>query len=736
MRKRNHRRDGHGASGISIPERSAILRFLERAGRPRTLQHIADGLAVRDDGARAALGKRLAAMERDGQVIHNRRGGFGIVGKMDLIAGRVIGHPDGFGFLSPDDKSGDLFLGAQEMRAVLHGDRVVVRVQGQDRQGRHEAAIVEVTERSNARVVGRFVLQGDISYVVPDNRRISQDVLIPAESRGNARAGQVAVAEIVTQPNRHMQPIGRIVEVLGDHAAPGMASEIAIRAFELPYEWPGDVDAEAAAIDPSLAPSVRSRMDLRDLPFVTIDGEDARDFDDAVYCEPRADGWRLLVAIADVAHYVRPDSPLDQEARNRGNSVYFPDRVIPMLPEVLSNELCSLKPEVDRLAMVCEMQVSAKGKVRDSTFHEGVIRSAARLTYTEVARIVVDREPAACQAQSVLVPHLDNLYSLFLTLHRRRRKRAVLEFDSTESRVRFDAAGRIASIQEVVRNDAHRLIEEFMLAANVAAAELLETRKIPILYRNHELPKAEKLAALRQLLGELGLELGGGEEPETRDYARLSEAVKGRPDAHLIRTLMLRSLPLAVYGADNVGHFGLAFPAYAHFTSPIRRYPDLLVHRALRHALGARRAIYPYSELDMQGLGEHCSMTERRADEATRDALQRLKCEYMLDKVGQVFSGTISGVAAFGLFVELDDIFVEGMIHVTSLPSDYYHFDPIRHVLKGGRRGVGYRLGGRVTVQVARVDADEKKIDFELQQESGQAGGRDHGRRRRSRRQH
>jgi len=734
MRKRKHRQDRRSVSGITIPERSAILRFLEKAGRPRTLQHIADGLAVRDDDARAALNKRLAAMERDGQIIRNRRDGFGIVGKMGLIAGRIIGHPDGFGFLVPDDKSGDLFLGAQEMRGVLHGDRAVVRVLGQDRQGRREAAIVEVTERRNVRVVGRYAQQAGLGYLVPDNRRINQDVLIPAEARGAARPGQFAVAEIVTQPNRHTQPVGRIIEVLGDHAAPGMASEIAIRAFDLPFEWPEDADAEAAAIDPTVVPSARDRRDFRDLPFVTIDGEDARDFDDAVYCEPCTDGWRLLVAIADVAHYVHPDSPLDTEAHNRGNSVYFPDRVIPMLPEVLSNELCSLKPNVDRLAMVCEMQVNAKGKVRASTFHEGVIRSDARLTYTEVARIVVDRDAAVCHARSSLVPHLDNLYALFLSMHRRRRKHAVLEFDSTESRVRFDAAGRIESIQEVFRNDAHRLIEEFMLAANVAAAELLSERKIPVLYRNHELPKAEKLEALRQFLGELGLQLGGGEEPETRDYARLSEAVEGRPDAHLIRTLMLRSLPLAVYGADNLGHFGLAFPAYTHFTSPIRRYPDLLVHRALRQAMGARRGAYPYTENDVQVLGEHCSMTERRADEATRDALQRLKCEYMQGKVGQVFAGTISGLAAFGLFVELDDIFVEGMIHVTSLPNDYYHFDPIRHVLKGERRGIGYRLGGRVTVQVARVDPDEKKIDFALQQESGQAGDGGHGRRRRSRR--
>lgn len=731
-RTRNGRNISAGT--IRIPERSSILRFLQKAGRPRTLKHIADGLAVRDEDARAALNKRLAAMVRDGQLIRNRRDGFGLVAKMDLIAGRVIGHPDGFGFLVPDDKSGDLYLGAQEMRAVLHGDRAVVRVQGQDRQGRREAAIVEVTERANSRVVGRYLEQAGVSYLVPDNRRIHQDVLIPPEARGTARTGQFVVAEIVAQPSRHIQPIGRIVEVVGDHAAPGMASEIAIRAFSLPHEWPEAVRQGAAGIDASIAPPVRDRDDFRELAFVTIDGEDARDFDDAVYCERSNGGWRLLVAIADVSHYVRPGSALDEEARNRGNSVYFPERVIPMLPEVLSNELCSLKPEVDRLAIVCEMEVSEKGKVKRSAFHEGVIRSAARLTYTEVAQVVVDGDAAARDAHSSLAPHLDELYTLFRVMHRRRRKHAVLEFDSTESRVRFDEAGRIASIHVVIRNDAHRLIEEFMLAANVAAAELLQARKVPVLYRNHEVPKAEKLEALRQFLGELGLELGGGDEPETRDYARLSEAIADRPDAHLIRTLMLRSLPLAVYGPENRGHFGLAFPAYTHFTSPIRRYPDLLVHRAIRHAVGRRRTPYSYTQSDMQMFGEYCSMTERRADEATRDAMQRLKCEFMKDKVGQVFPGTITGVTAFGLFVELDDVFVEGLIHVTSLPNDYYHFDPIHHELKGERRGRGFRLAGRVTVQVMRVDADEKKIDFELHEDRTHAGDKGHGRGRKSRR--
>jgi ribonuclease R len=671
-------------------------------------------------------------MVRDGQLVRNRREGYGLVEKMNLVVGRVHGHADGYGFLIPEqpDAAGDVFLPTREMRKVLHEDRVVVRVSGYDRRGRREGAVVEVLEHANTQIVGRFFTEGGIGFVVPDNRRINQDVLIPAGDQGTARHGQFVVAEIVRQPTEHTQPVGRVVEVLGNHAAPGMASEIAIRGFEIPYQWPPEVEAEIDALDPDAAPSPRGRLDLRDLPFVTIDGEDARDFDDAVFCRRDRDGWELMVAIADVSHYVQPDSALDEAARERGTSVYFPDRVVPMLPEVLSNELCSLKPDVDRLAMVCRMRVGKKGAVREVHFAEAIIRSAARLTYNRVAAAVVDRDAAVRRSMKGLAPHLDDLYQLFKLMHARRRRSGVLDFSSVESRVVFDAKGRVEAIRPLVRNDAHRLIEEFMLAANVAAAEFLLEKKLPALYRNHERPVADKIADVREFLREFGLSLGGGDEPTTRDYAAVLEKIRGREDAHLIETVLLRSLPLAVYGEKNLGHFGLDFPAYTHFTSPIRRYPDLLVHRAIRHLL-RRKSPYPYRPIDLQRLGEHCSMTERRADEASRDALQRLKCEYMQDKVGEVFEGHITGVTSFGLFVELDDIQVEGLVHVTSLPSDYYHYEPLRHELVGERRRRRYRLAGRVKVRVMRVDVDDKKIDFEM--EEPKDGGKGHARRSKAR---
>ncbi len=727
MSKRGKTRpSGHGHT-VVIPERGEILKFLERAGKPRRAVRIAEGLGLSGAAEQEALEKRLRAMLRDGQLVQNRREGYGLVEKMDLVSGRVIGHPDGYGFLVPDDGGTDLFLPAREMRSLLHGDRALARIARRDRQGRREGAVVEVLERANTRVVGRFFLEGNIAFVVPDNRRIHQEILIPPEARGKARSGQFVVAEIESYPTQHRQPVGRVVEIIGDHAAPGMASAIAIRAYELPHEWPDEVISETSELNPDKVTISRRRTDLRKLSFVTIDGEDARDFDDAVYCERRGGGWCLWVAIADVSHYVKPGSALDREAQLRGTSVYFPDRVVPMLPEVLSNELCSLKPGVDRLAMVCELQLGRKGKVTSASFHEAVIRSAARLTYTEMAQLTVERSAAARRRRAGLVQHLDDLYVLFRLLHERRRKKGMLDFSSTETRVVFDEQGRIEAMKELVRNDAHRLIEEFMLTANVAAAEFLLRHKLPAMYRNHERPKEEKLADLREFLAELGLELGGGDEPEAIDYARVLEAVKGRDDAHLIETLLLRSLPLAQYGETNLGHFGLAFPAYTQFTSPIRRYPDLLVHRAIGRILQIRKD-YPYDTQEVQRLGAQCSATERRADEASRDAMQRLKCGFMEDKVGQVFQGTISAVTSFGLFVELDHVFVEGLVHITALPNDYYHFDPIRHQLLGERTSRRYRLAGRVTARVMRVDVDERKIDFELVEPGGgarkQAGGK------------
>ncbi len=716
---------------VSIPERQDLLEFLRAAGRPRTLEHILLHFRIRSEEVQQALDKRLSAMVRDGQLLLNRRDGYGLLDKMDLVVGRVVGHPDGYGFLVPEDGTGtDLFLPAQEMRMVLHGDRAAVRVAGTDNRGRREGAVVEVLVRANTRVVGRLNLQGRVGFVTPDNRRLNQDVLIPAEDLMKAATGQFVMAEIITQPTRHAQPIGRIVEVLGNHAAPGMATDIAIRACGLPFQWNADVEREAAQLDPNAPMPVGKRLDLRQTPLVTIDGEDARDFDDAVFCEPVGKGWRLLVAIADVSHYVRPGSALDISAQERGTSVYFPDRVLPMLPEVLSNDLCSLRPEVDRLAMVCEMDISAGGEVRQARFHEAVIRSAARLTYTEVAGLVVSKDPALRNARGGLIKHIDQLYALFQIMNRRRAEQGLLDFDTTETRIYFDANGMINAIRPVQRNDAHRLIEEFMLAANVATAKALVEGKVPGLFRNHGGPKAEKLKALREFLGELGLDLKGGEEPKTRNYADLSNAVAGREDARLIRTLMLRSLPLAVYSAENIGHFGLDFPAYTHFTSPIRRYPDLQVHRAIRTLIG-RPAGVVGADQSLPALAEHCSMTERRADEASRDSVQRLKCGFMQQHLGNEFTGTITGVAPFGIFVELDEVYVEGMVHITALPSDYYHHDAVRHQLLGERRGLRFRLANRVRVRVVRVDSDEKKMDFEVVDDGG--GQVQHGQRKRKR---
>jgi ribonuclease R len=706
-----------------IPSREFILDYLAQAGGPRNHKQVADDLSLISEEHQDALRRRLRAMERDGQLVCNRRGAYGVVEMMDLLRGRVMAHPDGYGFLVPDDGSDDVFLSARQMRSLLHGDRAVVRKVGVDRRGRPEGTLVEVLERANKEIVGRFAHDGPVGFVIPDNKRIHQDILIPAGHAGLAREGQIVVATIEQQPDRHCQPIGRISEIMGDHMAPGMEIDIAIRSYQVPRAWPAEVESESAGLKPTVPSAAkRNRLDLRELPLVTIDGEDARDFDDAVYCEPQADGWRLLVAIADVSHYVLPGTALDKEALNRGNSVYFPDHVIPMLPEVLSNGLCSLNPDVDRLCMVCELDIGPRGKVRAARFHEAVMRSAARLTYTEVNTILTDRTSEVRERRAPLVPHLENLHLLYQLFRKRREQRGAIDFETTETRILFGENRKIERIVPLVRNDAHKMIEEFMVAANVAGAEFLLGHKAPALFRVHEPPAKDKVDDLRTFLGELGLQLGGGAQPSAKDYARLLSELGGRPDAHLVQTVLLRSLKLAVYSPENVGHFGLAFPAYTHFTSPIRRYPDLLVHRAIRHLLRkGSTAGFQYDKLAMRTFGEQCSMTERRADEATRHAVNWLKCEFMLDKVGRIYDGVISAVTSFGLFVELSEIFVEGLVHVTSLTNDYYHFDPVGHRLRGERTGRVYRLANKVTVRVLRVDLDERRLDFEIVEEAAPA---------------
>jgi ribonuclease R len=701
---------------FELPERDAIMAFLREAGRPLARKQLAKAFSISDPEIRRALGRRLKAMARDGQLIRNRRGSYGLIEKMDLIKGRVIGHADGYGFVVPDEGGKDLFLSARQMKPVLNGDRVLVRQVSVDKQGKREGVLVEVLERANHQLVGRYFEERGISYVVPDNKRISQDVLISPGDRNKAKHGQYVVVEIINQPEKHRQPIGKILSVIGDGLDASMAVDIAVRSYELPFEWPDTVEDEIKGLtDEIVLDDVENRKDIRDLPLVTIDGADAQDFDDAVYCEKEGNGWRLLVAIADVSHYVKTQSVLDDEARLRGTSVYFPERVIPMLPEILSNGLCSLKPDVDRYSLVCELNIDAKGKVKRSSFFKGIIRSSARLTYDEMAAIVVDKDNDARDKRGKLVTHLDDLYQLYQLLHAERKKAGLIDFSSLESRFEFNDEGHIESIHQLERNEAHRLIEEMMLSANVAAGEFLQEHEIFGLYRIHDIPKVEKLEDIRSLLSQLGLSLGGGDEPTAKDYAKLVEIIRKREDATMLETVLLRSMPLAAYSMINEGHFGLGFPTYAHFTSPIRRYPDLMVHRAIEHIISGKASdTFQYSQQAVLELAEHCSMTERRAEEASRDAIQRLKCAFMKDKVNEKFEGMVSSVTAFGLFVVLDDIFIEGLIHISNLPVDYYHHDPITHSLRGERGGKVFKLGQRVKVLLTRVDMEERKIDFEL----------------------
>ncbi|NCA71514.1 MAG: ribonuclease R [Sphingobacteriia bacterium] len=699
-----------------IPSREFILETLHALGAPIGFADLAAELDLADEPDLIALERRLGAMVRDGQLVRNRNDAFCLVNSRDLIAGRVIGHADGFGFVRPDEGGDDLYLYPKEMRSLFHGDRVVVRVAGRDRRGRLEGAVVEILERNTRSVVGRLYKESGVGFVMPDNKRLSHDIIIPSDRMAGAEQGQIVVVEITDQPTQRTQPIGRVLEVLGDHMAPGMQTDIALRAHDLPVAWPEAVEAEIAGLAEEVPDAAKEgRVDLRAIPLVTIDGADARDFDDAVYCERKPKGWKLLVSIADVSSYVAPGTALDAEAYARGNSVYFPDRVIPMLPEILSNGLCSLNPRVDRLCMTAELYINDEGKVTRSRFFEGVMRSHARLTYDEVAAMVVDGDAALCARHAELLPHLRELSALYRTLHAARVERGAMDFDSIETKFEFNEMGRIAAVVPVVRNQAHRIIEECMLAANVAAARFFERKRMPALYRIHELPSLEKLTDLREFLGQLALKLPGGEKPTARDYAKLLDTVQDRPDRHLIQTVLLRSMPQAMYSADNAGHFGLAYPAYTHFTSPIRRYPDLVVHRIIKHVLmDGSAADLDYSKIQLQQIGEYCSGTERRADEATRDAEDWLKCEFMQDKLGEQFEGTITSVNSFGIFVELDEIHVDGLVHITALDNDYYHFDPIGHRLHGERTGTVYRLGDRLRVQVAAVNLDDRKIDFVL----------------------
>jgi ribonuclease R len=587
------------------------------------------------------------------------------------------------------------------MRSLMHGDRAAVRVTGADTRGRPLCALVDVLERAKRRIVGRLHDERGVLLLVPEDRRIAHDILVPPGEAGRAKPGEVVTVDLLQPPAPHAQPIGRVAEVLGHYADPGMEIEIALRKFDLPHGFSRAALALAKSLpDEVRAEDMRGRRDLRALEFVTIDGETAKDFDDAVYCSREKTGFRLWVAIADVSHYVKHGDALDAEARERGTSVYFPRRVIPMLPEKLSNGICSLNPDVDRLAVVCEVAVSRDGELGRYEFYPAVFRSHARLTYTKVWADLQSGRPSE---------HLARLYELFKVLFASRSRRGAIDFETVETKMLFDAKGKIERIVPETRNDAHRIIEECMLAANVCAGQFVASRKQPVLYRVHDVPSEEKVAALRAFLAELGLQLPGGEVPQPRDYAALLEKIRKRPDFTLLQTVLLRSLKQAIYTPENVGHFGLAYEAYVHFTSPIRRYPDLLVHRAIKALLAGKR--YD-AGLDWQELGRHCSETERRADDASRDVESWLKCYFMREHVGESFAGTITGVVPFGLFVTLDDYFVDGLVHISELGRDYFQYDGARHLLYGERTKKRFRLADRMNVKLVRVDVDQRKIDL------------------------
>ncbi|WP_110455789.1 ribonuclease R [Shewanella algidipiscicola] len=714
-----------------IPSREYILEYLRSQKSPLNREKIASALNIVDEEQLEALRRRLRAMERDGELVFTRGQAYGLPERMDLLSGTVIGHRDGFGFLKLDEGGDDLYINNRDMLMYFHGDKVLAQKAGVDRKGRGEARIVRLTHQRTAPLVGRFHIDSGMAFVIADDKRITQEILIPNEDRNGARQGDVVVVELTRRPGRHIKAAGKVVEVLGKEMAPGMEIEIALRNYDLPHTWSSAIEKKLRKIpDEVTEEEKQGRVDLRKLPLVTIDGEDARDFDDAVYAETKkSGGWRLWVAIADVSHYVRTESALDQEARARGNSVYFPSQVIPMLPEKLSNGLCSLNPGVDRLCMVAEMTISATGKLSGYKFYPAVMHSHARLTYTQVADMLEGGEVS--DELKPIFPHLQTLQSLYLVLEQNRAKRGAIAFETTETQFVFNADRKIERIEPRHRNQAHKIIEECMILANVASAKFVQKHKGEVLYRVHEAPSEQKLTNFKDFLKERGLTMGGGLEPTPGDYQALMEQIADRPDAELIQVMLLRSMRQATYTPDNQGHFGLALEEYSHFTSPIRRYPDLILHRVIRYLLAKERGEgkdkwtpdggyhYQIEELDL--LGEECSTTERRADEATRDVSDWLKCEFMRDHVGDTFEAVIASVTHFGLFVRLSDLFIDGLVHISSLGGDYYHYDNMRQRLVGEASGQVYQIGDPVTVKVASVNLDDRQIDLVMVGDEGRS---------------
>jgi len=715
-----------------IPSREYILEYLRSQKSPLTREHIANALKIEGEEQLEAIRRRLRAMERDGELVFTRGKAYGLPERMDLLTGTIIGHKDGFGFLKLEEGGDDLFINNRDMMMYFHGDKVLAQKAGVDRKGRREARIVRLVEQRTAALVGRFHLDANMGFVIADDRRVTQEILIAEEDRKGARQGDIVVLELTRRPGRYVKAAAKVTEVLGQQMAPGMEIEIALRNYDLPHKWSGLIEKKLRKIPDEVTEADKEgRVDLRHLPLVTIDGEDARDFDDAVYAEKKkSGGWRLWVAIADVSHYVRTESALDREARSRGNSVYFPSQVIPMLPEKISNGLCSLMPEVDRLCMVAEMTISAAGKLSGYKFYPAVMHSHARLTYTQVADMLEGAEVS--DTLKPIFPHLQTLQSLYLTLDETRAARGAIAFETTETQFIFNEQRKIDKIVPRSRNQAHKIIEECMILANVASAKFVKKHKGEVLYRVHEAPSEQKLTNFKDFLKERGLTMEGGLEPTPKDYQAVMEQIADRPDAELIQVMLLRSMRQATYTPDNEGHFGLALEAYSHFTSPIRRYPDLILHRVIRYLLSKQEGEqseqwtadggYHYSLEELDLLGEECSTTERRADEATRDVNDWLKCEFMQDHVGDTFEAVVASVTHFGMFVRLNDLFIDGLVHISSLGSDYYQYDNMRQRLTGEASGQVYQIGDTVTVKVAAVNLDDRQID--LMMEGDSAGGK------------
>ena len=696
-----------------IPSPNELIDFLEDVGKPVKAGVILKGFGLKGERMRSLLLERLHEMLRNGLILENRRREFCLTAKLDLITGTVSGHRDGFGFVARDDGDpDDVFLSAREMRALFDGDRVAIRIAGHDHRGRTQGELVEVLERGVREVAGQFIKERGIGVLIPDDAKLSHRILIPKGESGKAKHGDMVVAEILDYPSHVEQATGRITTVIGAPDDKGIATEIAIHTHGIPAEWPQKVLNEIEHLGTTVPSKAKQgRTDLRDVDLVTIDGADARDFDDAVYCEKDGRGWRLLVAIADVAHYVKPGSSLDKEAIRRGTSVYFPDRVVPMLPEVLSNGLCSLNPKLDRLCMVCDMRVSANGKVTRSTFLDGVMRSKARLTYSQVSDFLDGRSKTS--VPKGLQGSIRELHALYRAFAKARGRRGAIEIDLPQTRFKLNDEGEIDRIEVVPRNDAHRLIEECMIAANVQAAKFLKRHRIQGLYRVHPKPDSDRFGELRLYLLSLGLKVPHPDHVEPRQFNDLIQQIKDRPDAAAITMTMLRSLTHAEYAPANIGHFGLALESYAHFTSPIRRYPDLLVHRAIRHIIrGGKPGKYDYSGREMERLGAITSAHEKRAEEASRDVEAWLKCQYMEGHLGDEFDGVITGVTNFGVFVQITELMTDGLVHVTSLDNDYYHYDSGAQRLVGERSGQAYSLGDAMRVRVQRVDMDTRRIDF------------------------